>query len=110
MKNDIMIVIYVNNLIFTKFDFAAIFRFKNVLNERFEMSDLNSCIYYLDIMIFKNRRLKRLILNQNIYVEQMLRDHEMWNYKLLIIFMNVSCRLIKIFDEYIVDKNLKINY
>jgi hypothetical protein len=24
--------------------------------------------------------------------------------------MNVSCRLIKIFDEYIVDKNLRINY
>jgi hypothetical protein len=24
--------------------------------------------------------------------------------------MNVSCRLIKIFDEYIIDKNFKINY
>jgi hypothetical protein len=24
--------------------------------------------------------------------------------------MNVSCRLIKVFDEYIVDKNFKINY
>jgi hypothetical protein len=40
----------------------------------------------------------------------MLRDNEMWNCKSLIIFMNISCRLIKIFDEYIADKNLKINY
>jgi hypothetical protein len=40
----------------------------------------------------------------------MLRDHEMWNCKSLIIFMNVSCRLIKIFDEYTADKNLRINY
>jgi hypothetical protein len=40
----------------------------------------------------------------------MLRYHEMWNCKSLIIFINVSCRLIKIFDEYTVDKNLKINY
>jgi hypothetical protein len=104
------IVIYVNDLIFTKFDLAIIFWLKNVLNERFEMSDLNSCIYYFDMMIFKNRRLKFLILNQNIYVEQMLRDHEMWDCKSLIIFMNISCRLIKIFDEYIVNKNLKINY
>jgi hypothetical protein len=110
MKDDIMIVIYVNNLIFTKFNFAALFRLKNVLNERFEMNDLNSCIYYLDMMIFKNRRLKQLILNQSIYVEQMLRDHEMWNCKSLIIFMNVSCRLIKNFDEYIVNKNFRINY
>jgi hypothetical protein len=110
MKNDIIIVIYVNDLIFTTFNFATIFWLKNALNERFEMNDLNSCIYYLDMMIFKNRHFKQLILNQNVYVEQMLRNHEMWNYKLLIIFINVSCRLIKIFDEYIVDKNLKINY
>jgi hypothetical protein len=105
-----MIVIYVTDLIFTKLNFATIFRLKNVLNERFEMSDLNSCIYYLDMMIFKNRNLKQLILNQSVYVEQMLRNHEMWDCKSLIIFMNASCRLIKIFDEYIVDKSLKISY
>jgi hypothetical protein len=58
-----MIVIYVNDLIFTKFDFAIIFWLKNVLHERFEMSDLKSCIYYLDMMIVKNRRLRLLILN-----------------------------------------------
>jgi hypothetical protein len=110
MKNEIMIVIYVNDLIFTKFNLATIFWLKNALNERFEMSDLNSCIYYLDMMIFKNRRLKQLILDQNVYVEQMLQNHEMWNCKLLIIFINVSCRLIKIFDEYTIDKNFKINY
>jgi hypothetical protein len=105
-----MIVIYVNDLIFTKFNFAAIVWLKNVLNERFEMNDLNSCIYYFDMMIFKNWNLKQLILNQSVYVEQMLRNHEMWNCKSIIIFMNVSCRLIKISDEYIADKNLKINY
>jgi hypothetical protein len=110
MKNDIMIIIYVNDLIFTKFDHAIIFWLKNALNERFEISDLNSCIYYFDMMIFKNRHLKLLILNQSVYVEQMLRNHEMWNCKSLIIFTNVSCRLIKIFAEYIVDKSFKINY
>jgi hypothetical protein len=110
MKNDIMIIIYVNDLIFTKLNFSNIFWLKNALNDRFEMSDLNSCIYYLDMMIFRNRRLKLLILNQSFYVEQMLRDYEMWDCKSLIIFMNVSCRLIKIFDEYTVDKNLIISY
>jgi hypothetical protein len=110
MKDDIMIVIYVNDLIFTKFDSTIIFWLKNALNERFEMSDLNSCIYYFDMMIFRIRRLKFLFLNQNVYVEQMLENYEMWNYKSLNILMNVLCRLIKIFDEYIVDKSLKINY
>jgi hypothetical protein len=65
-----MIVIYVNDLIFTKFNLATISWLKNALNERFEMSDLNSCIYYLDMMIFRIRRLKQLILNQSVYVEQ----------------------------------------
>ncbi len=110
MKDDIMIVIYVNDLIFIEFNFAIIFWLKNVLNERFEMNDLKSCIYYLDMMIFKNRRLRLLILNQSVYVEQMLRDHEMWDCKSLIILMNVSCRLIKTFDEYTADKSLRISY
>ncbi len=110
IKNDIMIVIYVNDLIFTKFNLAIIFWLKNALNDRFEMSDLNSCIYYFDMMIFRNRRLRLLILNQNFYVEKMLRDYKMWDYKSLIIFMNVSCRLIKISDEYTADKNFRINY
>ncbi len=110
MKDEIMIVIYVNDLIFTKLNLAAIVWLKNALNERFEMSDLSSCIYYLDMMIFRNRNLKQLILNQNVYVEQMLRDHEMWDCKSLIIFINVSCRLIKISDEYTADKSLKISY
>ncbi len=62
------------------------------------------------MMIVKNRHLKLLILNQSIYVEQMLRNHEIWNCKSFVIFMNVSCCLIKIFDEYTVDKSLKTNY
>ncbi len=110
MKNDIMIIIYVNDLIFTKLDLAIIFWLKNVLHKRFEMNDLKWCIYYLNMMIVKNRRLKLLILNQSVYVEQMLRNHEMWNCKSFVIFMNVSCRLIKISDEYIADKSLKTNY
>jgi hypothetical protein len=110
MKNDIMIIIYVNDLIFTKHDSTIISRLKNVLNERFEMNDLNSCIYYLNMMIFKIRCFKLLFLNQNVYVEQILQHHEIWNCKLLIIFINVSCRLIKIFDEYIDDKRFRINY
>jgi hypothetical protein len=110
MKNDIMIIIYANDLIFTKFNFAIIFWLNNVLIDRFEMNNLNSCIWYFDMIIFRNRHFKLSILNQNVYVEQMLRNHEMWNCKLLIIFINISCHLIEIFDEYIVDKSFKIIY
>jgi hypothetical protein len=89
---------------------VIIFWLKNVLHERFEMSDLKSCIYYLDMMIVRNRRLRLLILNQSVYVEQILRNHEMWDCKSFVTFMNVSCRLIKISDEYTVDKSLRTSY
>ncbi len=94
----------------TKFDLNAISILKRVFNEQFEMSDLDFCTFYFDMMIFKDRNLRKLILDQNVYVEQMFRNHEMWDYKSLITFMNVFYRLIQIFDDYIVDKSLKINY
>jgi hypothetical protein len=74
------------------------------------MSDLDLCTFYLDMMIFKDRSLRKLILDQSVYVEQMLRDHDMWNCKSLIIFMNAFCRLIKILDDYTADKSLRISY
>jgi hypothetical protein len=94
----------------TKLDLDVISILKRAFNEQFEMSDLNFCKFYLNMMIFKNRNLRKLILNQSVYVEQILRDYEMWDCKLLIIFMNVFCRLIKVFDDYIADKNLRISY
>jgi hypothetical protein len=112
IKNQTLIIIYVKNLIMTKFDLNVISILKRALNEQFEKSDLNFCTFYLDMIIFKNRNLWKLILDQNVYVEQMFRNHEMWNCKFLIIFMNVFCHLIKILDDYIVEKkflNLIIN-
>jgi hypothetical protein len=110
IKNQTLIIIYVDNLIMTKFDSNIISILKRVVNEQFEMSDLNFCTLYLDIMIFKNRNLRKLILDQNVYVEQMLRNYEMWDCKFLIIFINIFCHLIKILDDYIINKNFKINY
>jgi hypothetical protein len=94
----------------TDLDSVAIKALKHSLSQRFEMSDFDFCIFYLDMIIFKERELRKLILDQSVYVEQMLRDHEMWDCKSLIIFMNVFCRLIKVSDEYIADKSLKIDY
>ncbi len=110
MKNQTLIIIYVDDLIMTNLDSVAIKALKHFLSQWFEMSDFNFCIFYFDMIIFRKRELQKLILDQSAYVEQMLWDHEMWNCKSLIIFMNDFCRLIKIFDEYIADKKLRIDY
>ncbi len=61
----------------TKLDSVVITTLKQALNEQFEMSDLDLCMFYLNMMIFKKRKLRKLILDQNVYVEQMLRNHKM---------------------------------
>jgi hypothetical protein len=110
IKNQTFITIYVDDLIITKSNSIEILIFKRILSKQFKMSDLNFCTFYLDMMIFKNRNLRKLIFDQNVYVEQIFRNYEMWNCKCLIIFMNAFCFLIKILNDYIVDKNLKISY
>ncbi len=110
MKNQTLIIINVDDLIMMNLDLIVINVLKHVLNQRFEMSDLDLCTFYLDMIIFKNRNLSKLIFDQNVYVEQMLRDHDMWNCKSLITFMNFFCHLIKISNYYIADKSFKISY
>ncbi len=69
IKNQTLIVIQVDDLIMTNFDFVVISILKRILNEQFEMSDLDFCTFYLDMIIFKKRELRKLILDQSVYVE-----------------------------------------
>jgi hypothetical protein len=110
IKSQALIIIYVDDLMMTKFNSTIISILKNVFSEQFEISDLDFCTFYLDMMIFKSRNVRKLIFDQSVYVEQIFRDHEMWDCKSLIIFMNVFYHLIKISNDYIVDKSFKINY
>jgi hypothetical protein len=110
IKNQTLIIIYVDDLMMMRFDLMIISILKHVFSEQFEMSDLDFCTFYLDMMIFKDDNVWKLIFKQSVYVKQILWDHEIWDCKSLIIFINVFCRLIKISNEYIVDKNLKISY
>ena len=53
--NDIIIiVIYVNDILFINFNKVVIQTIKNKLHEKFEMIDLNLYIYYFDIIIAKD--------------------------------------------------------
>ncbi len=94
IKNQTLIIIYVDDLIVTKSNSIAILILKRILNEQFKMSDLNFYMFYINRMIFRNRNLRKLFLDQSVYVEQIFRDHEIWNCKSLIIFTNVFVVLV----------------
>ena len=54
INNIIIVVIYVNDILFMNFNKVDIQIIKNKLYEKFEIIDLNLYIYYLDITIAKN--------------------------------------------------------
>ena len=57
-------------------DKADIQATKNKLHKKFEMIDLSSYIYYLDITIAKNRVNRILRLEQTTYIKKFFIDHD----------------------------------
>ena len=44
-----------NNVLITNLNRANIQRIKNILNAKFHITDLELCVYYLDIIVTRNR-------------------------------------------------------
>ena len=77
INNFIIIVIYVNNILFINFDKVDIQAIKNKLYKKFKIIDLGLCIYYLDITITKNRVNRILRFEQIIYIKKFFIDYNM---------------------------------
>ena len=52
---NIIIIFYVNDVLITKSNRANIQRIKKVLNTKFYIIDLRSCVYYLEIIVIRDR-------------------------------------------------------
>ena len=74
---DIIIALYVNNILIIDSNRADIQRIKDVLNVKFHMIDLKFYTYYLEITITRDRINKTIRLGQAEYVERVLRDNDM---------------------------------
>ena len=55
INNIIIVVIYINNILFINFDKVDIQAIKNKFYNKFKIIDLSLYIYYLNITIVKNR-------------------------------------------------------
>ena len=74
---DIIIALYVDDILIIDFNRADIQRIKDVLNVKFHMIDLRLCAYYLETTVIYNRINKTIRLGQAKYVERVLRDNDM---------------------------------
>ena len=56
IKEDIIVALYVDDVLIIDRNKSAIRRIKDGLNAKFHMSDLGPCVYYLGIIIKRDRR------------------------------------------------------
>ena len=61
--NDIIVVIYVDDLFICDFNLKLITNFKKKLRERFRIKNLDSINYYLSVKITRNRKNRVIYFN-----------------------------------------------
>ncbi|KAG6989499.1 Retrovirus-related Pol polyprotein from transposon TNT [Fusarium oxysporum f. sp. conglutinans] len=75
------IAVYVDDLLIAAPSKRDIEMIKQSLNQRFSMTDLGPCHFYLGMSITRNRRQRRLSLSQKGYIEKVLKEFGLWDSK-----------------------------
>ena len=73
VKKSIIVALYMNDILIINLSKIDIQRIKKVLNNKFYMFDLRSCVYYLDMIVKRNRIVDILRLKQAVYVTRFLK-------------------------------------
>ena len=83
-KGYIYLAVYIDNLLIVGPDKSEIQKIKDALSKRFQMTDLGPCTYYLGMSVRRDRLTYSLRLYQKGYIKKVLREFNMWEYKLVI--------------------------
>ena len=75
-NNIIIIAIYVNDILLANLDKVEIQRIKNKLYNKFEITNLESYIYYLDMIVTRDRTNRILRLSQKGYIKKFLKEYD----------------------------------
>ena len=109
-SNDkVIIVIYVDNLLIIEFNRDYVQQVKLILNKRFDMTKMRFFCYYLSMSIERDRFNRILYFSQKTYLKKILRDHDIWDSKFVVILMNVND--LKIVDlDHVVFVDQRLTY
>jgi hypothetical protein len=77
-KGSVLIAVYVDDLLTIGPSKDELARLKQALSNRFHMSDLGPCHYYLGIKIDRDRANRTISLSQGAYITKILRQFGMW--------------------------------
>lgn len=76
-KEELIIAIYMDNLLLTRSSVDQIKKAKLALSQKFHMTDLGECSYYLGMTVTQDCQYCIICLGQWAYLEKVLQDHEM---------------------------------
>ena len=89
-KGHIYLAVYVDDLLIVGPKKSEIQKIKDALSERFQMTDLGPCTYYLGMSVRRDRPTRSLRLHQKGYIEKVLREFNMWECKPVITPMDTN--------------------
>jgi hypothetical protein len=93
VKDGIFMAVYVDNLLLIGQDMSEISKWKQRLSERFDMTDLGPCSYYLGMSIRRDRRKRAIYGSQEAYIDKVLESFDMTQCHSMKIPMDVHERL-----------------
>ena len=101
---------YVDDILISGPNKSEIQEVKDHLNKTFQMTDLGPVSYYLGMKITRDRPNRVIRLSQSGYVEQVLKDHGMWEVKPVSTPMETTSRSEKANVDYQAPTELRQKY
>lgn len=90
-KNDTIITVYVDNLLLIVSKINDFFIFKKTLTKRFRVKNLKKMKFYLKIKIIRNQKNRKILLNQTVFIEQLINDCDFQKLKIKSINTFIKC-------------------
>ena len=110
VKKSIIVALYVNDILIIDLSKIGIQRIKKALNDKFHMFDLRPCVYYLDIIVKRDRVVDILRLRQAAYVTRFLKHFNYWSLNSAFTPLKTSRKLQSAEEGYVAPRKLCENY
>ena len=110
VKKNIIIALYINNILITDLSKIDIQRIKKALNNKFYIFDLRPYVYYLDMIVKRDRVVDILRLRQAVYVTRFLKHFNCWSLNSAFTPLKTSRKLQSAREGYVAPRKLCENY
>jgi DNA helicase IV len=90
LDTDVIVIVYVNDLLLFESDMKEIRHVQNELSARFQMTDLKELFHYLEMKIIISLNCDVIFLKQRTYMKKILTQFEMIDFNLVSISMKAA--------------------